>query len=77
VIGKPTVARICKDSADRYGAWCGRDVFEHDLVYCYLDAIYLKLCPTGEPAEGVLVAWGITLEGQKVLLGRQLRSRES
>jgi len=43
----------------------------------HLDAIYLKLRPTDEPAEGVLVAWGITLEGQKVLLGLQLGSRES
>lgn len=30
-----------------------------------------------EPAEGVLVAWGVTLEGTKVLLGLQLGSRES
>jgi len=77
VIGKSTVARICKDVAARYAAWCERDLSEHDLVYCYLDAIYLKLRPTDEPAEGVLVAWGITLEGQKVLLGLQLGSRES
>jgi hypothetical protein len=33
-------------------------------MYCYLDAIYLKLRPDDEPAEGVLVAWGLTLEGQ-------------
>ena len=77
VIGKSTVARVCKDVADRYAAWCERDLSIHDLVYCYLDAIYLKLRPTDEPAEGVLVAWGITLEGQKVLLGLQLGSRES
>jgi len=33
--------------------------------------------PEDEPAEGVLIAWGITLEGRKVLLGLQLASRES
>jgi putative transposase len=77
VISKSTVARVCKDVAARYAAWCERDLSEHDLVYLYLDAIYLKLRPTDEPAEGVLVAWGITLEGQKVLLGLQLGSRES
>jgi putative transposase len=77
VIGKSTVARVCKDTAQRYVVWCERDLSEHDLVYLYLDAIYLKLRPTDEPAEGVLVAWGITLEGQKVLLGLQLGSRES
>ena len=77
VIGKSTVARVCKDTAVRYAAWCERDLSEHDLVYLYLDAIYLKLRPDDEPAEGVLVAWGITLEGRKVLLGLQVGSRES
>jgi putative transposase len=77
VIGKSTVARVCQDTRQRYEQWCARDLSAHDLVYMYLDAIYLKLRPDDEPAEGVLVAWGITLEGQKVLLGLQLGSRES
>jgi putative transposase len=77
VVGKSTVARICQDTRERYRAWCERDLSAHDLVYCYLDAIYLKLRPDDEPAEGVLVAWGLTLEGEKVLLGLQLGSRES
>jgi putative transposase len=72
-----TVARIGQNTRDRYRKWCERRLDEHDLVYCYLDAIYLKLRPDEEPAEGVLVAWGLTLEGQKVLLGLQLGSRES
>ena len=77
VVGKSTVARICQDTRERYRAWCERRLDRHDLVYCYLDAIYLKLRPDDEPAEGVLVAWGLTLEGEKVLLGLQLGSRES
>jgi transposase-like protein len=54
-----------------------RRLDEHDLVYLFLDALYLKLRPDDEPAEGVLVAWGVTLEGRKVLLGLALGSRES
>jgi putative transposase len=77
VVSKSTVARICQDTRERYRAWCERDLCGHDLVYCYLDAIDLKLRPTDEPAEGVLVAWGLTLEGQTVLLGLQLGARES
>jgi putative transposase len=49
---------------------------EHDLVYCFLDAVYLKLRPDDEPAEGVLVARGVTLEGPKIPLGLALGSRE-
>ena len=77
VVSKSTVSRICMETRERYRAWCERSLAEHDLVYCFLDAIYLKLRPEDEPAEGVLVAWGITLEGRKVLLGLQLGSRES
>jgi transposase-like protein len=77
VVSKSTVSRICQETAERYRAWCSRRLEQHDLVYLFLDAIYLKLRPDDEPAEGVLVAWGITLEGQKVLLGLQLGSRES
>ncbi len=77
VVSKSTVSRICEDTKERYRRWCRRDLSGHDLVYLYLDAIYLKLRPDDEPAEGVLVAWGITLEGRKVLLGLALGSRES
>ena len=76
VVDKSTVARVCQDTRERYRAWCERDLSAHDLVSCYLDAIYLQLRPDDEPAEGVLVAWGLTLEGTKVLLGLQLGSRE-
>jgi hypothetical protein len=37
----------------------------HDLVYLFLGAIYLKLRPDDTPAEGVLVAWGVTLEARR------------
>jgi transposase-like protein len=77
VVSKSTVSRICAETRERYRAWCGRRLDEHDLVYLFLDAVYLKLRPDDTPAEGVLVAWGVTLEGRKVLLGLQLGSRES
>jgi putative transposase len=77
VISKSTVSRVLEDTRERYRVWCRRRLDEHDLVYLYWDAIYLKLRPDDEPAEGVLCAWGITLEGRKVLLGLALGSRES
>jgi transposase-like protein len=77
VVSKSTVSRICADTRERYRAWCGRCLDEHDLVYLFLDPVYLKLRPDDTPAEGVLVGWGVTLEGRKVLLGLQLGSRES
>jgi putative transposase len=77
VSSRSTVSRILGDTRERYRRWCRRRLDGHDLVYLFCDAIYLKLHPDDTPAEGVLVAWGVTLEGRKVLLGLQLGSRES
>jgi putative transposase len=77
VSSRSTVSRILEDTRERYRRWCARRLDEHDLVYLFLDAVYLKLHPDDTPAEGVLVAWGVTLEGRKVLLGLALGSRES
>ena len=77
VSSRSTVSRILDDTGERYRRWCCRRLDEHDVVYLFLDALYLKLHPDDEPAEGVLVAWGVTLEGRKVLLGLGLGSRES
>lgn len=77
IASKSTVSRICEDTRERYRQWCRRRLEAHDVVYLFLDAIYLKLHPDDTPAEGVLVCWGVTLEGRKVLLDLQLGSRES
>jgi putative transposase len=77
IASKSTVSRICEDTRERYRRWCERRLEEHAIVYLFLDAIYLKLRPEDQPAEGVLVCWGVTLEGRKVLLGLALGSRES
>ena len=74
---RSTVSRVLEDTRERYRRWCKRRLEEHDVVYCFLDAVYLKLHPDDTPAEGVLVCWGVTLEGRKVLLGLALGSRES
>jgi putative transposase len=77
ISSRSTVSRVLEDTRERYRRWSGRRLDGHDVVYLFLDALYLKLRPDDEPAEGVLVAWGVTLEGRKVLLGLQLGSRES
>jgi transposase-like protein len=77
IASKSTVSRICEDTRERYRRWCKRRLDEHDIVCCFLDAVYLKLRPDDAPSEGVLVCWGVTLEGRKILLGLALGSRES
>ena len=50
--------RGLEDIRQRYRAWCRRRLDQHELVYLYLDAFYLKLRPDDTPAEGVSCAWG-------------------
>ena len=42
----------------------------------FLDAVFLSVRPNG-PKEGVLVAWGFTEQGERVLLSVMLGMRES
>jgi transposase-like protein len=74
-ISKTTVSRICRDLRDRYRAFRAKGLGEVRLLALFLDAIYLPVRPDG-PKEGVLVAWGFTTEGQRVLLDVCLGQRE-
>jgi len=75
-ISKTTVSRICSELRDRYRAFCARDLSACELLVLFMDAIYLPTRPTG-PKEGVLVAWGYTTDGQRVLVSVWLGQRES
>ena len=46
------------------------------IVALFLDAVFLPVRPDG-PKEGVLVAWGFTEDGERVLLSVMLGMRES
>ncbi len=74
-ISRTTVSRICRDLRDRYRAFRARGLAEVRLLALFLDAIYLPVRPEG-PREGVLVAWGFTTEGERVLLDVCLGQRE-
>jgi putative transposase len=74
-ISKSSVSRICRELRDRYRAFRARSLGEVRLLALMLDAIYLPTRPEG-PKEGVLVAWGFTTEGGRVLLDVCLGQRE-
>jgi transposase-like protein len=75
-VSKSTASRICKELRERFRAFCARDLSGIELVALFMDAIYLPVRPQGAK-EGVLCAWGIDSEGERVLLGVQLGMRES
>jgi putative transposase len=75
-LSKSTASRICEELRERYEQFRRHDLYEIHLVALFLDATYIAVRPDG-PKEGVLVAWGFTDEGERVLLSVALGMRES
>jgi putative transposase len=75
-LSKSTASRICEELRERYAAFKRRDLYEIRLVALFLDATFIAVRHDG-PKEGVLVAWGFTEDGERVLLAVTLGMRES
>jgi len=75
-LSKTTASRICEELRERFERFKRRDLYNLNLVALFLDATYLAVRPDG-PKEGVLVAWGFTEAGERVLLAVMLGMRES
>jgi putative transposase len=74
-VSKSTASRICRELRARYTAFCARSLADVELLALFLDAIYLPTRPSGDK-EGVLVAWGYTTLGKRVLVAVRLGQRE-
>jgi transposase-like protein len=74
-LSRSTVSTVCRELRDRYRAFRARSLAEVRLLALFCDAIYLPVRPEG-PKEGVLVAWGFTLAGERILLDVCLGQRE-
>jgi putative transposase len=75
-LSKSTASRICQELRDRFEQFKRRDLYNIQLAALFLDAVFLSVRPDG-PKEGVLVAWGFTEQGERVLLSVMLGMRES
>ena len=75
-LSKTTASRICEELRERFEQFKRRDLYDVQLAALFLDAVFLSVRPDG-PKEGVLVAWGFTEQGERVLLSVMLGMRES
>jgi putative transposase len=75
-LSKSTASRICQELRERFEQFKRRDLYDIRLAALFLDAVFLSVRPDG-PKEGVLVAWGFTEQGERVLLSVMLGMRES
>jgi putative transposase len=75
-LSRSTASRTCQELRERFEQCRRRDLYDIHLAALFLDAVFLSVRPDG-PKEGVLVAWGFTEEGKRVLLAVMLGMRES
>jgi putative transposase len=75
-LSKSTVSRICAAIGEEFAAWRTRDLSGVRLDYLFLDASHFKMHP-GAPAEPVLAAWGIDVDGKPVFVGLAPAASES
>jgi putative transposase len=75
-LSKSTVSRICAAIGEEFAAWRTRELSGVRLDYLFLDASHFKMHP-GAPAEPVLAAWGIDVDGKPVFVGLAPASSES
>jgi transposase-like protein len=76
-ISQSVVSRLSKKIYSDFDKWRKRDLSGYKLLYLFLDSHYLALRQGTDEKEGVLVAWGVTEEGKKVLLHIDRGERES
>jgi len=75
-ISKSTVSRICEAIKDEFATWRTRDLSDLTLDYLFVDGSHFKMHDQAR-SEPVLVAYGITTEGNPVLVHLDGVSAES
>ncbi len=67
LLSRSAVSQVTERLWEEYEAFSNRDLAEYEIAYLFADGIAERL-HGGQRREAVLCAWGITVEGQKVLL---------
>jgi len=77
MLSRSSVSKVTEVLYEEFEAFQGRDLSGFRVEYLFLDAIYERLRMEYGVNEAILCAWGITREGEKVLLHLALGNRES
>lgn len=75
-VSKSTVSRICEQVKAEFVAWRTRDLSDVELDYLFVDASHFRM-HDGARSEPVLVAYGITTEGNPAFVHLDGVSAES
>jgi putative transposase len=75
LLSRTAVSQLGERLWEDYQAFAQRDLGEYEITYLFVDGIAERLRP-GAKREPVLVAWGFTIEGRRVLLHLMAGSKE-
>jgi len=76
-LSRSSISRAARALKEAFNNWRRRDLSLEDIIYLFLDGIYLGVRGNSRDVEAVLVAHGITREGKRVVLHLSLGGRES
>lgn len=76
-MSETVVMSLCRTLEDSYKQFSQQDLSGVDLIYLFIDGMYLRLSRKRKSKEAVLVARGYTSAGRPVLLGLSVGPRES
>lgn len=77
LLSKSAVSRLNEKLWDEYQTFCRQDLSSYDIIYIFTDAVYEPLRLMKSRAEAIIVIWGITSDGTKVLLTIRHGNKES
>jgi transposase-like protein len=76
-VSAATASRIGQTIQEDFGTWQQRSLTGYDVLYLFIDGMYVKLHRDRDEKQPVLIAYAILWDGRKVLLHVGLGDRES
>jgi len=76
-LSRSSVSRANKALKEAFNNWRRRDLSLEEIIYLFLDGIYLGVRGNSRNKEAVLVAHGITRQGKRLVLHLSLGGKES
>jgi transposase-like protein len=77
LLSRTGVSQVTDALWEEFERFSARDLSELPVMYLFADAVYESLRKQAGAAEGILVTWGILLDGSKVLIHLSLGNKES
>jgi len=77
LVSKDGVSELTDQLWDDYQAFCTRDLSGFEIEYLFVDAVFESMRLTAGLKEGILAAWAICKDGQRVLIHLALGNKES